>query len=53
MREPMNTIRLLRAVLILFITCLLTGCGTLHAWGQKSANTPASFGSGISIPLGK
>jgi hypothetical protein len=51
--ELMNTIRLLRVALILVVTGLLTGCGTLHAWGQKSANTPATFGSGISIPLGK
>jgi predicted small secreted protein len=53
MRETMNTIRLLRAVLILAISCLLIGCGTLHGWGQKSASTPATFGGGMSIPLGK
>ena len=49
----MNTIRLLRAVLVLFVSCLLTGCGTVHGWGQKSANSPASFGGGVSLPLGK
>jgi predicted small secreted protein len=49
----MNTIRLLRAVLVLFVSCLLTGCGTVHGWGQKSTNSPASFGGGMSIPLGK
>jgi len=49
----MNTIRLLSVVFVLFVSCLLTGCGTVHGWGQKSANSPASFGGGMSIPLGK
>jgi predicted small secreted protein len=49
----MNTIRLLRVVLVLFVSCILTGCGTVHGWGQKSAGTPASFGGGINLPLGK
>ena len=53
MQEPMNTIRLLRVALILFVTGLLTGCGSLHGWGQKSAGNPASFGGGINLPLGK
>jgi len=49
----MNTVRLLSAALIFIVSCILTGCGTLHGWGQKSANTPATFGGGMSIPLGK
>jgi hypothetical protein len=49
----MNTIRLLRVGFILVVSCILTGCGTLHAWGQKSANSPATIGGGMSIPLGK
>jgi predicted small secreted protein len=49
----MKTIHLLRVVLIIAASCILTGCGTVHGWGQKSANTPAAFGGGISIPLGK
>ena len=53
MRETMHTIRLLRVALILVVSCFLAGCGTLHGWGQKSANSPATFGGGISIPLCK
>jgi predicted small secreted protein len=49
----MNTARLLRVALILAVSCILTGCGTLHGWGQKSANSPATFGAGMNIPLGK
>jgi predicted small secreted protein len=49
----MNTARLLRVALILAVSGILNGCGTLHGWGQKSANSPATFGSTMSIPLGK
>ena len=48
----MNRTLLLRAMLILVVAGLLAGCGTLHGWGQKSANSPANFGAGMSIPLG-
>jgi predicted small secreted protein len=49
----MKTIHLLRVALILVGACILAGCGTLHGWGQKSANSPAAFGAGMNVPLGK
>jgi len=49
----MKTIRLLRVAFFLVVSCILAGCGTLHGWGQKSANSPAAFGAGMNIPLGK
>jgi predicted small secreted protein len=49
----MNLLRLLRIVFVLVVSWILTGCGTVHGWGQKSAGAPASFGGGINLPLGK